>query len=566
MILLLFSSASLIVLGFVLYWRSSGILINQEQEHNRLELSQLASNLESFIDRMDVISKDFDTTVIVQTVLNRVDSGFSPDVGEQRELGRFIGKTVVTHSGWLASINLFDVDGSRYYSGLGGAGMDAEALEAFKSSAFYSKMEEGQGRLVIGPLDAKGEYVLAGRIVNSTSDFKPVGVLVMHVRLSEVTAYFSKTGLIGSSKYILYNPYGDAIGAAPRNKREDDLLLSAGDGDEIVLEGINYLVSSEEIRAADWRLLKLTRIESIIQSTEVLKQTLWVYGLVTSAAIVALAIMISNWVSRPLNNLKKLMNKSIEDRFLVKAPMAQLDEVGQLIHSYNLMMQEIKELINKEYKLKYLNKEMELRSLQAQINPHFIYNTLDTINWAARLYGHDDIGRMAVSLANLLRISIRDQDKPYLIRDEVEYISNYMAIQQYRFEDRVKLELHVQDELYDIPIPRLIIQPLLENAIVHNVDRNENSTVIVISMRSDEKKEYAVITVSDNGIGIPDSVVESIFSPEGERDSAFPRGLANVHRRLILNYGDGLDIQTSLQGTTFRFRIPLGREGESHGL
>jgi two-component system, sensor histidine kinase YesM len=276
--------------------------------------------------------------------------------------------------------------------------------------------------------------------------------------------------------------------------------------------------------------------------------------------------MISNWVSRPLNNLKKLMNKSIEDRFLVKAPMAQLDEVGQLSHSYNLMMQEIKELINKEYKLKYLNKEMELCSLQAQINPHFIYNTLDTINWAARLYGHDDIGRMAVSLANLLRISIRDQDKPYLIRDEVEYISNYMAIQQYRFEDRVKLELHVQDELYDISIPRLIIQPLLENAIVHNVDRNDHATVIVISMKTDENNEFAIITVSDNGIGIPASVVESIFSVEGDHESAFPRGLANVHRRLILNYGDGLVIQTSLQGTTFRFRIPIKKDGGPHGL
>ena len=226
------------------------------------------------------------------------------------------------------------------------------------------------------------------------------------------------------------------------------------------------------------------------------------------------------------------------------------------------MMQEINDLINKEYKLRYLNKEMELRSLQAQINPHFIFNTLDSINWAARMHGLDPVGRMAESLANLLRISIRDQDKPYRISEELAYITNYMAIQQYRFEDRIRLELDVPAELNDVLIPRLIIQPLLENAIVHNVDTADRPTVIAIRMRPDVSGSYAVVSVSDNGKGIPGDVIAHIRSSEQEKDAAFPRGLTNVHRRLVLSYGEegGLDLSSSEEGTTIQFKIPIEKE------
>jgi two-component system, sensor histidine kinase YesM len=565
-ILLLFSMAGLALLGVVLFWRSSNILIAQEREHTRLELNQLASNLESFIGQTDVISKDFDAAEIVQTVLSQSAARGSADVDEQREVDHFIGKTVVTHSQWLAALNMFDAKGVNYYEGPPGTSITADEYQALRSTSFYERMVRAKGRMVVGPLDPEGRYVLIGRIINSTSEFRPFGVMIMHVKVEAITNYFDKSGLGASTEYVLYNPYGDAIGSG-NHEMGGRPLVSVSDGEEVTLGETRYLVSREDIPVADWKLLKLTTIQSIIGSTEVLKQTLWIFGMICAVVIIFLSILISRWISRPLINLTNLMKRSIEERFLIKAPAQREDEVGQLSRSYNLMMKEINDLINKEYKLNYLNKEMELQSLQAQINPHFIYNTLDTINWAARLHGMDDIGKMAESLANLLRISIRDQDKPYHIREEIEYISNYMSIQQYRFEDRIRMELDVAPEVYDVPIPRLIIQPLLENAIVHNVDRNERPTTIVIRMTADDAERAVMISVTDNGTGIPDHVIAGIHRTEKE-ESAFPRGLANVHRRLVLEYGEsaGLNIHSSDEGTTIQFKIPSKKEVEHHDL
>lgn len=258
------------------------------------------------------------------------------------------------------------------------------------------------------------------------------------------------------------------------------------------------------------------------------------------------------------------MNKSIEERFLMKAPAKRLDEVGQLSRSYNMMMTEINELINKEYKLNLLNKEIELRSLQAQINPHFIYNTLDTMNWVARTHGVDEVGEMAESLANLLRIAIRDQNKPYRIIEELTYISNYMSIQKYRFEDRFRVEMDIGEEVKNVFIPKLILQPLLENAIIHNVDHNPNPTTIKLSMKADYYRQFVFISVADDGVGINQKVVDGL---EMDMDATFPRGLANVHRRLCLNYGSdyGLTIVIT-SGTTITFKIPFKTEGELNDL
>jgi two-component system sensor histidine kinase YesM len=562
-ILLMFSMLGLTLLGLVLFWRSSDILIANESEHNRSELNQLVSNLEWFVGQTDVITKDFDASDIVQTVLSQTAGGGTIDIDDQREVDHFIGKTVVTHSQWLAAINLFDGNGVNYYEGPPGTSIIGEKYRAMESSLFYERMIEGKGRMVVGPMDPGGQYVLFGRVVNSTSEFRPSGIMIMHIKLAAITNYFAKSGLEGSAQYILYNPYGDIIGSGEQDL-EGRYLVSVQDGEEITLSETRYLISRQEIPMADWRLLKLTTIHSIIASTEVLKQTIWIYGLVYSVLIIFLSIFISRWISRPLINLTNLMKRSKEERFLIKAPTQREDEVGQLSRSYNLMMKEINDLINKEYKLNYLNKEMELHSLQAQINPHFIYNTLDTINWSARVQGMDEIGKMAESLANLLRISIRDQDKPYHIREELDYISNYMSIQQYRFEDRIRMELDVTPELYEVSIPRLIIQPLLENAIVHNVDRNDGPTVIAIRMTVDEPHKVVSISVSDNGTGIPQDVLYDLDKKKYE-DSAFPRGLNNVHRRLILNYGEssGLNIISSKEGTTIEFKIPLEKEGVS---
>jgi two-component system sensor histidine kinase YesM len=563
-IFLLINIFILTMLVVIVYWRSSELLIEHEREQNKLELSQIASNLELFIQQVDIISKDFDATSDVQTVLLEAISYRNDDFDEQRAVDNFIGKMVVTHSQWLVAINMFDRNGNNYHKGLSSTQIPTQEYERFKNTRFYERIVEGKGKMVVGRADFSGDYIVVGRVINSTVDFNSLGILFMYVKPSSVTNYFDKSGAGNTSHYLLQDAQGHMIGGKlPHSPTLN--LLKIHDGEEIEIEGMKYLASRENIPFTDWQLLKLTTINSIIESTQVLKHALWIVSLICGVLIILLSIVISRWITRPLNSLTRLMNKSIEERFLMKAPAKRLDEVGQLSRSYNMMMTEINELINKEYKLNLLNKEIELRSLQAQINPHFIYNTLDTMNWVARMNGLDEVGEMAESLANLLRIAIRDQNKPYRITEELTYISNYMSIQQYRFEDRFRVEMDIGEEVKDVLIPKLILQPLLENAIIHNVDHNPNPTTIKLSMKADHYRQFVFISVSDDGIGINQKVVDGLEM--ADMDATYPRGLANVHRRLCLNYGNdyGLDIVTT-KGTTISFKIPFKTEGEPNDL
>ena len=245
-------------------------------------------------------------------------------------------------------------------------------------------------------------------------------------------------------------------------------------------------------------------------------------------------------VNMEANNLEKNLNSTISYN--------REDEIGSLINSYNEMKSRINDLININYKSQIEQKELELRQLQNQINPHFIYNTLESIHMMAEINDDLETSIMAEYFGSIIRYSMNRKINTVTLNKELEIISNYIYLQKIRFEQLFTIENLVPDELLNCEIIKMIIQPLIENAIYHGLSEcSGNGKIIIQGQKIDNK---LLLSISDNGIGIDESTLDSLNDYINDRNNDF-KGIAlrNINRRLKLNYGDNYGLEIfSLQG------------------
>ena len=252
------------------------------------------------------------------------------------------------------------------------------------------------------------------------------------------------------------------------------------------------------------------------------------------------------------------MEKAQIGNFDIQVHTKQKDEIGSLIQSYNFMLGEIKRLIHVVTEEKMAQKTAELNALQAQINPHFLYNTLDTINWMLLARGEDDISDLIVRLGELLKYSISGANTLVPLQEEVRYIRNYLEIQKCRMEERLEYAISIEEACNVYPCPKLLLQPLVENAIKHGLEplvRGGKVCIIAVIDQGELK-----ITVIDDGQGMEAEKIQDILLDKRV-------GLKNVEKRIKLIYGQSYGLRIHSQknnGTTVEIHLPLIVEGVFH--
>lgn len=274
---------------------------------------------------------------------------------------------------------------------------------------------------------------------------------------------------------------------------------------------------------------------------------------------------------QPIYILSDKMQQIEKGEIGTEVKSERTDEFGYVFTSFNRMSKQLEYLVNCVYKEQIALKNAELKALRAQINPHFLYNTLEMINWKARISGETDISEMIEALSGILEVNIdRREEHVLTIRQEIEYIKNYIFLIQKRFGDRVKFQFEVQDYLLDYKIPKLILQPIVENAITHGIEMVGHG---IISINISEVEEGLYITIKDNGRGITEEKLLSIKekleklekleidNKEGIRGHI---GIINVQKRIKLLYGEtyGLKIESVLnEGTCIQIVLPKTKSG-----
>ncbi len=274
-------------------------------------------------------------------------------------------------------------------------------------------------------------------------------------------------------------------------------------------------------------------------------------------------MIVSDLVSKPLHTLRVAMENFKQGDFSQKVEVMTQDEVGEASACFNRMVDDIRELIDRNYVLAIRERESELDTLQAQINPHFLYNTLDSLYWKATESDNDEIAEDILSLSQLFRLVLNRGDGIVTVQTEAELLERYLHIQKMRFGKRLSYEISLDRDILEEEIPKLILQPFVENAIVHGFESADGSYTLSVS--GIKKRRNMVFQIRDTGVGMSGEQLEAIWEKADTRQYASQRigryAIRNVRERLELVYHENyeLKIESSVGcGTTVIIVVPCG--------
>lgn len=363
-----------------------------------------------------------------------------------------------------------------------------------------------------------------------------------------------KGDIIGSNKNVDNSWYG----------RIDEKFQKGIQKFEMEWKGKRYYVSGQYNGVTGWITYSVILLKNIFPQFEMLKDSISFIVLITTIGVSFVIMIISYTMTRPINRLSDAMHSVMNGNFELQLPNKRRDEIGELINSFNFMINKINTLIKEVYQERIAQRNAEMEALQTQINPHFLYNTLDSINWMLINKGENEISEIIISLGNLMRYSISKKGSLVPLEQEFKYILSYFRIQKNRLEERLNYEIELQEQIKGFMVPKLILQPLVENAITHGIEpKNKGGTV---KIKACEDEGFVRITVLDDGIGMDEEALNRLMLARENDDSYTNIGVRNVDRRIRLHYGDkyGLKLESTYgEGTRITIIIPKGAEAEN---
>ena len=286
----------------------------------------------------------------------------------------------------------------------------------------------------------------------------------------------------------------------------------------------------------------------------------------TAMAIIGLAMFLTVVITRRLtdsvNTLASGMERAQEGDLSTKIETSDTMplEMAAMATSFNEMIEKLDESGRKEKEASQRQQEAQIAALEAQINPHFLYNTLDTINWMAIERDEFDISNAINALANILRYAIKDSSAKVTIKEEMEWLKKYIFLQQFRLKDKFKCNLHVDPNLMDAPIYKLLMQPFIENAIIHGFEGEIKEPELDISIQKEDDGNRIEIVIADNGKGISQEIVDQINAGKVTQKGRTHIGMGNVITRIRMYYKDAGKVIASSklgEGTTIKIYVPL---------
>lgn len=415
------------------------------------------------------------------------------------------------------------------------------------------------------------------RPVRDMSKFKRIGELAISIDIAEVRRMLQDAGwnasgqlwLINQDNRIVASPSGEDAAALQGLSVPDVSRLSDAEGVMNIKDGrdSNTLLYYT-LPALGWKLVGVipTRIYTA-QNKYVLTLTAYAIGLAALLAVVLVLYFIT-WVTRPLAKISKKLKNINPEEPVTRIEVKSSDEIGMLLHSYNKLGDRIQRLKSQLQEHEAKKKEVDIQALQAQIHPHFLYNTLSSIQWNALMNKDRQTAEMVGALSDFLRLSLNDGKEYCTVQQEVSHAQNYIRIMSRRFQDKFDSAFFVDPALHSHSILKLLLQPLIENSIMHGLQKQKKKgSLFVFGECRDGAMRFVV---EDTGIGIDvDKLVKlrrHLTAPddaEDDRAAAAGKsgyGLRSVHRRLQLHYGAGAGLQIDSDPgvrTRISFQIPI---------
>lgn len=415
----------------------------------------------------------------------------------------------------------------------------------------------------------KKNYFTLGRKIVDFNTLEDYGYLLLD--LEEVILEQAYTGLIDNQKVeiLICDSQGTIISNSDKSKIGGTIVhepyarevLTDRRGHSYVQykseSGHSKVAIYSTIENNGWKIIKTISTDYLYEEINKIQKYFIVGGLIYTFVIILYILVLSFRYTEPMMRMKNVIKRVEQGDLTARTDVHTNDEVGQLGHSLNNMIAEMQVLIDKLIREEQEKKEVELEALHAQINPHFLYNTLNTIKWMAKIQGNNGISNAITALVKLLRISTNLGREMITLREEIDYVMNYIVIQRLRFTKAINIQYDVEESCTALLLPKLILQPIVENSIIYGMEEDQQELNIQVNAFGQDT--CLIIEVIDDGPGIEAEILKNILSKPSDRNRFSKVGLNNVNQRIKLYCGGeyGLSIETELgKGTKVVVTLP----------
>lgn len=563
-----------ITLAFFFGWKSTRIITNQSMEISRLYLEEAEAAVSAEFSKLSMISSQLAQSAEVHKVLEKqgTDIRFGEEYDDMNDLYETISNTCSLQS--LYQIRLYISDSFRHSR----REWVTYPLSSIAETGWYRQLvEEHEIQALVPPqafkvpLAEPQELLSIVTLIRSTRDFNRIlGVASADIPKDDLVAMLSRSSYTETGAvYLVDDGLNIICGSADKAAfAEADSLLSeaaARFGRESGVFAENDLVAGLSAPVyGGWRVFTVASFDQLLTPTTELRDQMLLVTVLVSIIAFTLSYFYSRYSTRRIKALAGQVQRVESGDLTVACVVDSEDEIGELQSSFNFMVRRLKLLVDERYNLGKSLRDMELRALQAQINPHFLYNTLDLISWKAKASRNDEIVDIVVKLAHFYRLSLSNGSDFLPLCDEVEHIRLFIDLNNLCCGRSVRLEADVAPEIADYPIMKLILQPIVENSLFHGLfDLESREGVIRLTARLDDGSLQ--IQIADNGVGIDRAKLADLSSCTARpapKSRSGGYGIANVIERLKVYYSDDytFDIGSAVMGgTTVTIRLPYDR-------
>ncbi|MCI7448746.1 MAG: sensor histidine kinase [Blautia sp.] len=559
---------SCVVLLAVFGLRFSNVYSSQAKAHMNDVTVAAETGITERISQIDQLSVSILINNTVQENLKQINYKTATEreqasvQTEKTAISRDIRGSVFNISG-IVSVRIYSLDGVEIVIGAQGTGINI-------ANAERERIYEKNGS-AIWTADLDNGMIGLYRAILSVNDFKPIGYMSIECRNSYLSEKLQSVPSIYKNRFYLLNDDMGIIASSESELVGKEFPLTSRDFKrlKVVKDPCTGKSSYCTYRYMDngWLLISTINVAQLWKNIGIA----FISVLVTFAVVLFISLITMRYATKimmkPTKKLVASMTAYQEGNFDSRFEVESKDEISQIGMVYNQLADNVQNLIEKNYTLEIANREAEIECLKMQINPHFLYNCLDTISWLGFTNGNSEVTDLAVALGKFLRASIKREDY-YTVKQEMDVVDNYLFIQKYRFGDKIEIRHDIPEEVLDFYIPSFIIQPVIENSIVHGLEEQIEKGILWIDIKLCEEK-YLQFTLSDNGKGMDEEQLRQVILNYTDKSKKSSIGLSNVYRRLNLLYGPACEfhITSALgKGTEVSFRTPVMEIPENNKL
>lgn len=537
---------------------------NQTLQQTAAYIGYKASAIRNIID---IISYD-DT---IQEVISTNSSYYRKDIGnwiiQTSTVRNILYNTYTTPD--INTIHLYMKDGPAAIE----ESDEFQRMSSAEKMNWYSALQNSSSPYIWFPIEENEEnepylsFIKKIASADKVNDF--IGIISAEVPQSVFQEIAKQASTSPNTEVIIFNNYKQQIAQYGKNTYSIETLLDAFDAEniqsnhpaqQISLGDISYIAGMQSIEGTNWDVVLLTPMNDVLGSATLYRNQMYTTSLLLLMLGIPIILLISYSISSRLRTLEQKMRVVAQG---VLEPIEEdniNDEIGKLTHTINYTITQLSYLMKEQYRLGQEIKSLELNVLQSQINPHFLYNTLDLINWLGIYNNVPDVVKASTALANFYKLSLGHGEKIVTLENELNHVAAYVEIQNMRFGNQLLLDNQISPELYRFKMLKITLQPLVENAIQHGIrEREDESGTIILSGFLESGIIH--LSVSDDGVGMSPDVLRGIFDESENKKHEY--GIKNINKRIKLHYGNdyGLSYQSEQgAGTTVFITFPAYTE------